>query len=451
MFSSLASFSPFGRGLGRSSTSTSAAGATAADAIAIPPVDVHDVETSADKRGRALKHLLKLNHVNFSILYNHLRFHNHTPHLLGSAYLLSSSADHLHAVYEEAAANEGHEPWVDSPSEIAPHDYRDYLGKREYQRAFVDFFEDQMVLEGYDWKRVVEKYLFERGDATKGEPNAEPMFHCLTGGLGHSLIHLGYAYELNSREVAMEALGLAATCYDQKLAQLLETAAAPANPLTPSSTNDLFEVFARVHGDSRLDGVFTHPGGENLTRLLSDAALTSVLLEHFHAWQIVDPTRDFAQSQALATALLIASGPSVGGHGWDFLLVHLLTTSHAVRVLIPFLPAPHHHVPLVREWLLIALAIYITQLRPAIKTEHVTDVDLRGRSWDDVTHRAVEGQWKFDAHFVKACRAMREAERLWGGYAGDDAYFLKAAVKFSSEFNSWGGFGAEDEGAEESK
>ncbi|OQV07277.1 hypothetical protein CLAIMM_11733 [Cladophialophora immunda] len=440
MFSSLTSLSSFGRGFGRSSTS-------AADAIKIPPVEVHDVETSTDKQGRALKHLLKLNHVNFSILYNHLRFHNHTPHILGSAYLLSSSADHLHAVYEDAAANEGHEHWVDSPSEIAPHDYRDYLGKREYQRAFVDFFEDQVVLAGYDWKRVVEKFLFERGNAKKGELNAEPIFNCLTGGLGHPLIHLGYAYELNSREVAMEALGLAATCYDEKLAKLLETATSASQSANPPtySTNDLFEVFARVHGDSRLDGVFEHLGDANLTHLLSDPALTAILLEHFRAWQIVDPTKDFAQSQALATALLIASAPSVGGHGWDFFLVHLLTTSHAVRILVPFLDAPHH-VPLVLEWLLIALAIYIAQLRPPIKKEPVADFDLRGRGWDYVAREAVGSKWKFDAHFVKACRAMREAARVWGD---DDEFYLKAAVRFASEFNDWGGFGVEEEGTGE--
>ncbi|KIX98342.1 uncharacterized protein Z520_05643 [Fonsecaea multimorphosa CBS 102226] len=445
MFSSLTSFSPFGRGLGRSSTSS-------VNAIAIPAVEVHDVETSTDKRGRALKHLLKLNHVNFSILFNQLRFHNHTPHILGSAYLFSSSADHLHAIYEDAAANEGHEHWVDSPSEIAPHDYRDYLGKREYQRAFVDFFEDQLVLAGYDWKRVVEKFLFERGNAKKGEPNAQPIFNCLTAGLGHPLIHLGYAYELNSREVAMEALGLAATCYDEKLAILLETATSASTSASQSankpltySTNNLFEVFARIHGDSRLDGVFEHLGGDNLTHLLSDPALTSILLEHFRAWQIVDPTKDFAQSQALATALLIASGPSVGGHGWDFFLVHLLTTSHAVRILIPFLPDSQHHVPLVREWLLISLAIYIAQLRPLIKTEYITEFDLQGRDWDNyVTRQAVEGKSKFSAHFVKACRAMREAERVWGGHADDDKYYLKAAVKFASEFDDWGGFGAEE-------
>ncbi len=291
---------------------------------------------------------------------------------------------------------------------------------------------------------MVEKFVFERGG--KGTSNEEPMFSCLTAGLGHPLIHLGYAYELNSREVAMEALGLAATNYDGRLAKLLESGAPvdkSANPLTYSTSN-LFEIFARVNGDSRLDGKFEH-GSDNLSKLLEDKVLTSILMEHWSAWKITDPTKDFEQSQALATALLIASGPSVGGNGYDFFLVHLLTTSHAVRILIPFFDAKYH-VTLVKEWLLITLAIYIAQVRPLIKTSYITDMDLAGRDWDFVNKTALEGPYKFDAHFVKGCRAMKEAEKVWGenGPNGEQRYWLKAAVKFAGEFSGWF-FGEEDE------
>jgi hypothetical protein len=39
-----------------------------------------------------------------------------------------------------------------------------------YQKAFVDFFEDEMVRLGYDWKQVVAEYLFS-GD--------EPIFNSI--------------------------------------------------------------------------------------------------------------------------------------------------------------------------------------------------------------------------------------------------------------------------------
>lgn len=50
-------------------------------AIKIPPVKAHDIENTQDKSGRALKHLLKLNHANHAILYNERMFHNHAPHV----------------------------------------------------------------------------------------------------------------------------------------------------------------------------------------------------------------------------------------------------------------------------------------------------------------------------------------------------------------------------------
>lgn len=50
----------------------------------IPPVEPADFETSPEKRDRALKHLLRANHQNYSVLYSNLVFHNHTPHVCTS-------------------------------------------------------------------------------------------------------------------------------------------------------------------------------------------------------------------------------------------------------------------------------------------------------------------------------------------------------------------------------
>jgi hypothetical protein len=130
-----------------------------AQSIDIPSVEIHDVETAPEKRPRTLKHLIRANHVNHSILYHNLQYHNHMPHLLGSAYLLGANVDQLQKIYD--AESKELEEWKDSPGEISDGDWRDYLGDRRYQRAFVDFFEDELALKfGYDWKRVAEEYLF---------------------------------------------------------------------------------------------------------------------------------------------------------------------------------------------------------------------------------------------------------------------------------------------------
>jgi hypothetical protein len=32
---------------------------------------------------------------------------------------------------------------------------------QRYQRAFIDFFEDQLVQVGYDWKALLDEYLYK--------------------------------------------------------------------------------------------------------------------------------------------------------------------------------------------------------------------------------------------------------------------------------------------------
>ena len=49
--------------------------------IQIPSVEIHDIETSPEKPTRSLKHLLRANHVNHSILFHDDQFHNHVPHV----------------------------------------------------------------------------------------------------------------------------------------------------------------------------------------------------------------------------------------------------------------------------------------------------------------------------------------------------------------------------------
>ncbi len=81
------------------------------------------------------------------------------PHLLGSAYLLGADADQLHKIYDEESKEL--EEWKDSPAEVTDKDWREFLGDKKYQRAYVDFYEDELALKyDYDWKKVADEYLF---------------------------------------------------------------------------------------------------------------------------------------------------------------------------------------------------------------------------------------------------------------------------------------------------
>ncbi|KAL8645184.1 MAG: hypothetical protein Q9226_007415 [Calogaya cf. arnoldii] len=413
MFSSFSSFSNPFRLPRFPSSGTSAA-------VDVKPVEVHDVEIQHDKRARTLKHLLRLNHVNNSIIYHDLEFHNHTAHILGSAYLFNAEPDHLNNIYNDESKEL--EPWKDSPNEVSTYDWRDYLGDARYQRAYVDFFEDELVLNGYDWRKVLVTYLF------KGK---EPLINNLVSGLGHPLIHLGYAYELSSRDLAMEALGMAATSYNH-LHKYLDDPSYTKPSSNPSKSP--LELLCRLQKDNRFEGVLSDPGPDNLEPLFQDHE--AIMLEYWNAWQISDPTQDFKASQMAAAALLVASRKP-GGAPYDFFLVHVLTTSHAVRILLPLLP-PKYHIPLVRQWWLLTLSVYIAQLRPEILLSSVSDFDLKGRDWEWVNKQAIEAKHAMDAHFVKGLRAMKTAAETWGD---DDRFYSKAAVRFGQEFDGWGGFG----------
>ncbi|KAL9030567.1 MAG: hypothetical protein Q9196_001328 [Gyalolechia fulgens] len=342
------------------------------------------------------------------------------PHLLGSAYLLGAGPDHLNNIYE--AESKGLEPWHDSPGELSSYDWRDHLGNPKYQRAYLDFFEDELVLNGYDWHKVLDEYLL------KGK---EPLINNLISGLGHPLIHLGYAYELSSRELAMESLTMAASSYNY-MHKYLDNPSYTKPSAT--STHSPFEILCRVQNDSRFDGLFTHQGFDNLEPLFEKRE--DDVLEYWNSWQISDPTKEFQASQMAAAALLVATHKP-GGKPYDFFIVHLLTTSHAVRILLPLLPTDIH-VPLVRQWWLLTLAVYIAQLRPEAVLTSVTDYDRKGRDWGWVDEQAVQGKHALDAHYVKALRAMKTAAETWGD---GDEFYLKAAVKFTDEFDGWGGFG----------
>ncbi|KAK1833808.1 cell cycle checkpoint protein RAD17 [Podospora conica] len=354
--------------------------------IDIPPVPVHNIETAPEKRPRTLKHLIKANHVNHSIIYHNLQFDNHTPHILCSAYWFGAEPHQLYHIYE--VESKELDPWVPSPSEVLQEDWRDFLGDKRYQRAYVDFFEDALAMKhNYNWKKVIEEYMFG---------GAEPLVNGLVGGLGHPLIHLAFAYEFDNREIAMESLGLACVQYNYLHKYSDDPKYTRKSPISSTSPASLLE---KLSEDQRFDGIFSEPGFDNMEPLFTNHE--SLVLEYWNAWQLTDPVQQFQESQEAAVALLVATVPP-GTHSYNFFLVHILTTSHAVRTLLPVLPAKYH-LSLVRQWWLLTLAVYISVLRPKVDHDYVPE-DLKGKGWKYVDHQVMNVEWSTDAHFVKGNR-----------------------------------------------
>ena len=252
--------------------------------------------------------------------------------------------------------------------------------------------------------------------------------------MGHPLIHLAYAHELSSRELAMEALGLVTTSYSFMHKYSDDPSYSKAASYMSESP---LEILGRVSSDERFDGLFDHGGGSNMDKLFDDHE--ELVLEHWNAWHISHPRKQLEDSQRAATLLLVAT-QSQETNTYDFFLVHLLTTSHAVRIMLPLIPA-NFHVTLIRQWWLLTLAVYISQLRPPVKQKSLQDYNLAGKDWTWVDKQATEGNRALDAHFVKALRALKVAANTWG----DESFFyLKAATKFADCFKGWAGFGPLD-------
>ena len=208
------------------------------------------------------------------------------------------------------------------------------------------------------------------------------------------MIHLGYAHELSSRDVGIEALSLTA-CFYNDLHKYLDD---PSYTRTPSfKSKNLLEILSKVRTDDRFDGLFSQRDTGNVDIVLEKRE--DALVDYWNAWDLgADPKAQFEDSQSVATALIVATHDSL--KRYDFFLMHLLTSSHAVRILLPTVP-PKFQIPLVRQWWLFTLLAYTGQMRPKIETSLIEDYPLDGKNWKDTDHLALTSEHAQDAHYVK--------------------------------------------------
>lgn len=217
---------------------------------------------------------------------------------------------------------------------------------------------------------------------------------------------MGYAYELDSRTLAIEALALAACCYGDVHKYLDDARYTQASPVRATS---LLDVLQKVRADARFDGVYEDGG--DISKVLASPSAEAGILEYWNAWDVSgDAAGQFEASQRVAVALLVGTAHDSGQ--FDGSLAQVVAASHAVRVLLPRVPAKFH-VGLVRQWWLLALGAYVAAGRPEIKVERVTGYEVQGRDWRFVTERALGSGYSLDGQFVKGRDTYGVA---WGGW-----------------------------------
>ncbi|KNG86171.1 hypothetical protein ANOM_005535 [Aspergillus nomiae NRRL 13137] len=389
----------------------------------LPSVSSVDLQSLPDERSKTVYSLMQRNHQDHAVLSEpRLIFHNHVPHMLGSAYLLGYPSEKLVKMYHNDCSPLKSLNDIHIRTGITQDNWRQFLGKKKYTAAYTTFFDQELANAQNDWRSVVNEYLFS---------SPQPLINGFVGGLGHPLIHLAYGYEFSNPQIAAEALSLGCTDRDP-IHVYLDT---PYPDTSTYKTTSAEEILRRVHTDARFSNLFSIPGYINVS--ITFAHAEHALLEHWNAWDIVDPVEQFRDVVDVAGLLFIESRNE--DDEYDFLLAHLLTVGHALRVLLPSFPGSYR-LGVVRQFWLFVLYLYVAQLRPEIGDGgDVREVELRGRDWGWVYERCLEEGFGEDVHVIKVVRALRMLEE-WKNET--DGWCLRAAVSFVEGFRGWTGFGA---------
>ena len=357
-----------------------------------------------------LNKLLSHSFLNYQLLYSELSFHNHNSHHLGSLYLLGASDEQLEKAYESMCKYL--DPYEPSPEEVNLSNWRKFLGNKHFCQGYRDFYHQQLTSSGNQWQKKFTDLLLENPK--------QPLINGAVGGLGHPLIHVGYALELESEVVGAEALAMTAVCYNY----LHEVVDQLKPPKSPSKT--ALEIFKDIRSDPQLP-VYDAPGVNNLEPTVKNNS--QQILSHYNQWNINRDNLEKATEELFDLSVYLYGATHKPNEiEFDFFLLHLLTSMHAIRVIHRHLDDPPIFEHILFQFFYFAIVIYIAQLRPEINEGLILDYQLESEksNWNYVIDRALNTKLADDAHAVKAIRALRDAEKAYGEKNG---LYLKTAVK----------------------
>jgi len=137
--------------------------------------------------------------------------------------------------------------------------------------------------------------------------------------------------------------------------------------------------------DVRFDGLFESPGYWNLPILF--ASREEVILEYFNLWTVTRAESNLEELFDISILLLAATTPAPSypssektsasastphNTHFDFFLLHLLLSAHAIRILFKNLPYTTHNTMLEAQFLA-TISYYVSELRPQVKLDVIID------------------------------------------------------------------------------
>jgi hypothetical protein len=368
-----------------------------------------------------LNKLLSHSFANYQVLYHNLTFHNHNAHHLGSLYLLGATDDKLEKAYETMCKEL--DPNEASPQKITLSNWRTFLGNKHFCKSYADFFQEQLTTDGNDWQKKFNEFLLDNEE--------QPIINGVIGGLAHPLIHIGYALELDNQVVGMEALTMTAVCYNY-LHEIVDKLKPPTSP-----SKSAIQIFKDIHSDDRLP-IYDTPGVDNLEFTVKNC--NDLVLSYYNQWKINEENLEKTIEELFdLTVYIYGATHKPNEIEFDFFLLHLLTSMHAIRMIYPHIINQHIFEHILLEFFYFAIVIYISQLRPEINEHLINDYEINNekKNWNYVIDRTLNTDFIDDAHLVKVVRTLRDAEKSYGNKNG---FYLKTAIKTVDNFdteNSW--------------
>ncbi|KAI9597699.1 hypothetical protein BDF19DRAFT_282545 [Syncephalis fuscata] len=121
---------------------------------------------------------------------------------------------------------------------------------------------------------------------------------------------------------------------------------------------------------------------------------------------------------------------------FDFFILHVITTCHAIDQFYSILAPPSLQLRLIRSLWLYLLVVYICQGRPPIDSATILEPfsDTRLYSWPIIFNLALDHQ---DEHVPKLVKAMYSLEKKYGVCHGKWRATAAATVKLVTTENQW--------------
>jgi len=218
----------------------------------------------------------------------------------------------------------------------------------------------------------------------------------------------------------MEALAMLACLHDRDLPKY-SIDNSLTRPSSYASTSSVLKILKRVAADHRFSDVASLSQADVL-RKREDA-----ILDHWNSWDVsstastpLSARKSLEQIQlaAVAVAVSIPSTSSSKSPAGDADLLVPLRSAHALRVLLPLAPA-RFIIPLLRQWLLSTILLYVSAGRPKIDISQLSRVSLdedRGKAYKHVRHTilARASTTESSSQTLQALVALAAAEACWG-------------------------------------